>query len=157
MWSVAHLACWLSMKLPHGWRQPIHIADAGGRGPVDSRAAIPGTSDGLLSGCSDALVCKPDAACAWLALQEDSAIGNFCRNGCGVHLLPAMTQTTKPTRENFDQGDVQPRCDNSFCLATLGTDQITRSGVGAAYSHSPSGAAVRFEPNDIDHISVMCI
>ena len=27
------------MKLPPGWRRPIHIADAGGRDPVDSRAA----------------------------------------------------------------------------------------------------------------------
>ena len=38
------------MKLPHGWRQPIHIADAGGRGPVDSRAALADTqnSNGML-------------------------------------------------------------------------------------------------------------
>ena len=38
------------MKLPHGWRQPIHIADAGGRGPVDSSAAFSGTGERQLSG-----------------------------------------------------------------------------------------------------------
>ncbi len=38
--SFAHFASWLSMKLPHGWRRPIRIADAGGRDPVDGSAAL---------------------------------------------------------------------------------------------------------------------
>jgi hypothetical protein len=40
------------MKLPPGWRRPIHIADAGGREPVDSRAARTVINDGQFTGSS---------------------------------------------------------------------------------------------------------
>ena len=40
--AFAHLASWLSMKLPLGWRRPIRIACAGGPDHFDSRAAFAG-------------------------------------------------------------------------------------------------------------------
>jgi hypothetical protein len=36
--TLVHLASWLSMMLPHGWRRPIRIADADG-GDVDCTEA----------------------------------------------------------------------------------------------------------------------